>query len=34
MDDTTILECVERNEKSKIQVAVTEWREETDAHKF
>ena len=34
VDDTTMAECVERNEESKIQIAVTELTEKAHAHKF
>ena len=34
VDDTTMAECVESNEQSKIQVAVTELTEKAHAHKF
>ena len=34
VDDTTMEECVERNEESKIQVAVKELIEKAKAHKF
>ena len=34
VDDTTMTECVEKNEQSKIQVAVTELTEKAHAHKF
>ena len=34
VDDTTMAECVERNEESKIQIALTELTEKAHAHKF